>query len=47
MSIFVGSLPAEVTEKDLEEHFGRFGRLTKINLKNGYAFLEFDGNLSS
>jgi len=30
-----------VREKDIEREFGKFGKIRKINLKRGYAFVEF------
>ena len=31
--LFVGGLPQEVSEKELNEHFGQFGEIKSVNLK--------------
>jgi len=44
--IYVGNLPPDVKQRDLEDLFYKFGKITNINLKNAtqqpFAFLEFD-----
>jgi len=41
-SIFVGGLPSKVTADRLEQHFRRFGRVTKVDIKDkGFAFITF------
>jgi len=42
-SIFVGKLPFGCREKDLEEEFGKYGRIKDIDFKKnrGFAFIEF------
>ena len=39
--IFITKLQSYVREKDIEREFGKFGKIRKINLKRGYAFVEF------
>ncbi|PHJ25258.1 rna recognition motif-containing protein [Cystoisospora suis] len=44
--IYVGNLPADFTEKDVEREFERFGRIVKLEFKRtvsgaGYCFLEY------
>lgn len=39
--VFVTKLQPYVREKDIEREFGKFGKIRKINLKRGYAFVEF------
>ena len=44
--IYVGSLPMDITERDLEDMFGRYGRIRHIELKipprpPAFAFIEF------
>ena len=31
--LFVGGLPQEVSEEELNEHFGQFGEIESVNLK--------------
>jgi len=44
--VYVGNLPPDVKQRDLEDLFYKFGKITNINLKNStqqpFAFLEFD-----
>jgi len=44
--VYVGNLPPDVKQRDLEDLFYKFGKITSINLKNTteqpFAFLEFD-----
>lgn len=40
--IYVGNLPKDCREKDLERKFGDFGRIRDILVKTGYGFVEFD-----
>jgi len=44
--VYVGNLPPDVKQRDLEDLFYKFGKITNINLKNTtqqpFAFLEFD-----
>lgn len=43
MSLFVGRLAREVRERDLEDVFSKFGRITRCVVKReGYAFVEFE-----
>ena len=39
--IFITKLSPFVREEDIEEEFGHFGKIRKINLKKGYAFVEY------
>eukprot|EP01120_Amphizonella_sp_Union-15-10_P008076 TRINITY_DN282_c0_g1_i3.p1 TRINITY_DN282_c0_g1~~TRINITY_DN282_c0_g1_i3.p1 ORF type:complete len:238 (-),score=39.57 TRINITY_DN282_c0_g1_i3:137-850(-) len=41
-SIYVGKLSRRISERDLEDSFGRYGRIERINLKHGYAFVDFE-----
>ncbi|PNH01982.1 Pre-mRNA-splicing factor SF2 [Tetrabaena socialis] len=46
-AIFVGNLPIDVREKELDEIFYKFGRIRMIDIKKparppGFAFIEFD-----
>jgi len=44
--VYVGNLPPDVRQRDLEDLFYKFGKISNINLKNStqqpFAFLEFD-----
>ncbi|EPZ35075.1 Nucleotide-binding, alpha-beta plait domain-containing protein [Rozella allomycis CSF55] len=40
--LFVGSVHDSVMEKDLDELFGKYGKIIKIKLLRGYAFIEYD-----
>ena len=39
--IFITKLSRNVTEKDISKEFGEFGDIKKINLKKGFAFVEY------
>ena len=44
--VYVGNLPPDVREKDLEDLFDKYGKITFLDLKNRkgppFAFLEFE-----
>ncbi len=40
--IFVAKLPSGIREKDLEYEFRRYGTIKNIQLKRGYAFIEYE-----
>jgi len=40
--IYVGNLPKDCREKDLERKFRDFGRLRDVLVKAGYGFVEYD-----
>lgn len=37
--IYIGRLPYQAREKDVERFFRGFGRIKDINLKNGFGFV--------
>eukprot|EP00668_Euglena_longa_P015023 GGOE01019070.1.p1 GENE.GGOE01019070.1~~GGOE01019070.1.p1 ORF type:complete len:347 (-),score=42.47 GGOE01019070.1:129-1169(-) len=39
--LWVGGLPHDYTERDIHDIFGRYGRLTNVDLRTGWAFLTF------
>ena len=39
--IFVTKLSYRITKRDLEREFGRFGRIRNLQLKKGYAFIDY------
>ncbi|XP_055628134.1 serine-arginine protein 55-like [Toxorhynchites rutilus septentrionalis] len=40
--VYVGGLPRNTRERDLERFFKGYGRICDIMIKNGYAFVEFE-----
>jgi len=40
--IYIGHLSSRTRERDVEDTFGRYGRIARIHLKYGYAFVEYD-----
>lgn len=46
--IYVGNLPQDVRQKEIEALFDKYGKILKVELKNGvgrgppFAFIEFD-----
>lgn len=39
--IFITKLSPQVTEKDIDKEFSEFGEIKKVNLKRGFAFVEY------
>ena len=39
--IFLAKLPRDVAERDIEKEFRIFGSIKELQLKRGYAFIEF------
>lgn len=46
MSLFVGNISRNISLKDLEAEFNKFG-MCKINHKGGYAFIEYTDDLDA
>lgn len=40
--IFVGGLPRDTTKEDIEQHFGSYGNITRVDMKHGFSFVHFD-----
>ncbi|KAK7487145.1 hypothetical protein BaRGS_00021640 [Batillaria attramentaria] len=40
--VYIGRLPYQAREKDVERFFRGYGRINDIMLKNGYGFVEFE-----
>ncbi len=40
--IFIAKLSPSIRERELEYEFRKFGRIRNLQLKRGYAFIEFD-----
>ena len=45
--VFVGRLASRTEGRDLEECFGDFGKVSKVEMKNGYAFVFFTDDSSA
>lgn len=41
-SVFVGNIGRRVRSDDLRDPFKKFGRILDVDLKNGFAFVEFE-----
>ena len=41
MSLFVGSCPDDMRQRDLEDAFDKFGRC-RVAMKRGFAFVDFE-----
>jgi hypothetical protein len=42
MRIYIGKLSQETRERDIDDAFKKFGRIAKLDLKNGFCFLEYE-----
>jgi len=40
--LYVGHLSHRARERDIEDFFGKYGRVREVLLKNGFGFVEFD-----
>ena len=40
--IFIARLPSDFREDDLDYYFRKYGRIRNLQLKRGYAFVEYD-----
>eukprot|EP01137_Pigoraptor_chileana_P004483 Opistho-2@46186 len=40
--VYVGHVPSRARTQDLEDLFRRYGRIVNVDLKNGFAFVEFE-----
>ena len=40
--IYLGRLPYRATQRDVERFFKGYGKITDVQLKNGYGFVDFD-----
>lgn len=40
--IFIAKLPINIRERDLEYEFRRFGTIKDLQLKTGYAFIDYE-----
>lgn len=37
--IYVGKLPSDIREREVEKMFGKFGRIKEVALKGNYCFI--------
>jgi arginine/serine-rich splicing factor 4/5/6 len=42
--VYIGNIPANARERDLEKFFKGYGSLNEVVVKNGYGFVEFKDN---
>jgi arginine/serine-rich splicing factor 4/5/6 len=40
--VFIGNLSNRVSDREVEDKFSKYGRILKIDLKNGYGFVEYE-----
>jgi len=42
MSLWIGRIAPDTRSRDLEEVFGKYGRIIRCDVKRGFAFVEFE-----
>ncbi|EPB83212.1 hypothetical protein HMPREF1544_10060 [Mucor circinelloides 1006PhL] len=42
MALFVGRIPREMNNRDLEDAFSKYGKITRLDVKTGFGFVEYD-----
>mmetsp|Transcript_13526 Transcript_13526/g.20397 ORF Transcript_13526/g.20397 Transcript_13526/m.20397 type:complete len:295 (+) Transcript_13526:50-934(+) len=42
LSLFIGRIPFDTQEKDLEQFFGQIGPVSSIQIKKGFAFIDYE-----
>jgi len=40
--IYIGKLSQRTRERDIEDTFSKYGKINAVDLKRGYAFVEYD-----
>ena len=40
--VFVGNIPNDCRDRDMEKFFKGYGKLGEISIKNGFGFIDFD-----
>jgi RNA recognition motif-containing protein len=40
--VFVSRFPRRTTSDDIRDSFKKFGKIRDVNMKSGFAFIEFD-----
>jgi hypothetical protein len=43
--VYVGRLSSRTRERDLEDAFSKYGRIIRLDMKAGYAFIEYNGTV--
>ncbi|KAI8393518.1 uncharacterized protein BYT42DRAFT_551325 [Radiomyces spectabilis] len=44
MALFIGRIPRDMSTRDLEDVFSKYGSITRLDLKQGFGFVEFEDN---
>ncbi|KAI8647211.1 hypothetical protein BD408DRAFT_439383 [Parasitella parasitica] len=42
MALFVGRIPREMNNRDLENTFTKYGKITRLDVKKGFGFVEYE-----
>ncbi|KAI7892849.1 uncharacterized protein EV154DRAFT_180145 [Mucor mucedo] len=42
MALFIGRIPREMNNRDLEDTFSKYGKITRLDVKKGFGFVEYD-----
>jgi len=42
--VYIGNIPVNARERDVEKFFEGYGRLREVVIKNGYSFVEFENH---
>ena len=45
--IYIGRLPRDAKQSELEDEFGQVGKIRKVELRSNYAFIVFDETLKT
>jgi arginine/serine-rich splicing factor 4/5/6 len=40
--VFIGNIPSDCRERDVEKFFKGYGKMGEISIKNGFGFIDFD-----
>ncbi len=40
--VYIGDIPNDTRERDVEKFFKSYGRIGEISIKRGYGFVDFD-----
>ena len=40
--VYIGNIPNDIRERELERFFKGYGRIRDVVIKNGYGFVEFE-----
>ncbi|KAI8969234.1 hypothetical protein BDF20DRAFT_893884 [Mycotypha africana] len=41
MALFIGKIPHHINDRELEDYFAKYGKISRLSLKQGYGFVEF------